>query len=171
MRIRLSKRALLVVCALGATGVLATAALASTTSSASTNWSTVKSAKAGGGMKALIAAAKKEGTLNVIALPTNWANYGTELNTFHKLYGIKIHSDNPSGTSAQEIQAIKSLTGRSSAPDVVDVGGPFASAGASQGLFAPYKVATWKRASRPTRRPRAAATTRTTADSSRSVAT
>ena len=143
MRVRLSKRALLVVCALGATGALATAALASTTSSASTNWSTAKSAKAGGGMKALIKAAKKEGTLNVIALPTNWANYGAQLNTFHKLYGIKIHSDNPSGSSAQEIQAIKSLKGRSSAPDVVDVGGPFASAGASQGLFAPYKVATW----------------------------
>ncbi|HLY87092.1 MAG TPA: ABC transporter substrate-binding protein [Gaiellaceae bacterium] len=145
MKVRLSKRAaLLAAAALVATGALATAALAANASSKSFNWSTAKSAKAGGGMKALVKAAKKEGTLNVIALPTNWANYGVMLNTFHRIYGIKIHSDNPSGSSAQEIQAIKSLKGRSSAPDVVDVGGPFASAGASQGLLAPYKVTTWK---------------------------
>ena len=143
MRVRLSKRALLAVAVVGVTGALATAALGATASSKSYNWSTAKTAKAGGGMKALIKAAKKEGTLNVIALPTNWANYGAQLNTFHKLYGIKIHSDNPSGSSAQEIQAIKSLKGRSSAPDVVDVGLAFAAAGKSQGLFAPYKVATW----------------------------
>jgi putative spermidine/putrescine transport system substrate-binding protein len=143
VRVRLSKRALLAVAVVGVTGALATAALGATASSKSYNWSTAKTAKAGGGMKALIKAAKKEGTLNVIALPTNWANYGAQLNTFHRLYGIKIHSDNPSGSSAQEIQAIKSLKGRSSAPDVVDVGLAFAAAGKSQGLFAPYKVATW----------------------------
>jgi putative spermidine/putrescine transport system substrate-binding protein len=143
VRVRLSKRALLAVAVVGAAGALATAALGANASSKSYNWSNAKSAAAGGGMKALIAAAKKEGTLNVIALPTNWANYGVQLSTFHKLYGIKIHSDNPSGSSAQEIQAIKSLKGRSSAPDVVDVGLAFAAAGKSQGLFAPYKVATW----------------------------
>jgi len=144
VRVRLSKRALLAVAVVGATGALATAALGANASSKSYNWSNAKSAAAGGGQKALIKAAKKEGTLNVIALPTNWANYGAQLNTFHKLYGIKIHSDNPSGSSAQEIQAIKSLKGRSSAPDVVDVGLPFASAGKGQGLLAPYKVMTWK---------------------------
>jgi putative spermidine/putrescine transport system substrate-binding protein len=139
-----ARRALLAAAALGAAGALATAALASSASSTSYNWSNAKSAKAGGGKKALIKAAKKEGTLNVIATPTNWANYGAQFNMFHKLYGIKIVSQNPSGTSAQEIQAIKDLKGRSSAPDIVDVGGPFASAGASQHLFAPYKVMAWK---------------------------
>src|SRR5262249_14915604 len=77
-------------------------------------------------------------------LPTNWANYGKEMSTFHKMYGIKIVSYNPSGTSAQEIEAIKTVKGRSSAPDVVDVGGPFASAGASQGRFAPDKGMAWE---------------------------
>jgi putative spermidine/putrescine transport system substrate-binding protein len=148
VRVRLPKhrarRALLAVAVIGVAGALATGALAARSSSASFNWSTAKSAKAGGGKKALIKAAKKEGTLNVIALPTNWANYGKEISTFHKMYHIKVVSYNPSGSSAQEIQAIKTLKGRSSAPDVVDVGGPFASAGASQGLFAPYKVMTWK---------------------------
>ena len=38
-------------------------------SASTTNWATVTSASAGGGMSALVAAAKKEGTLNVIALP------------------------------------------------------------------------------------------------------
>jgi putative spermidine/putrescine transport system substrate-binding protein len=140
---RRARGALLAVAAVAIAGALATAALASGAKSSSYNWSNAKSAKAGGGKKALIKAAKKEGTLNVIALPTNWANYGAELSTFHKKYGIKIVSENPSGSSAQEIQAIKTSKGRSSAPDVVDVGGPFASAGASQHLFAPYKVMTW----------------------------
>ena len=139
-----AKRAVLVVLALAAVAALAAgAAMASSTKSSSFDWSKAKSAKAGGGKKALIKAAKKEGTLNVIALPTTWANYGKELSTFHKMYGIKIVSENPSGSSAQELQAIKTSKGRSSAPDVVDVGGAFASAGASGGLFAPYKVMTW----------------------------
>jgi putative spermidine/putrescine transport system substrate-binding protein len=92
-------------------------------------------------MAALVKAAKAEGTLNVIALPNNWANYGTEISTFEHMYGIKVNSEDPSDSSAQEIEAVKSSAGRSSAPDVVDVGQSFADAGAS--LFAPYKVQTW----------------------------
>jgi putative spermidine/putrescine transport system substrate-binding protein len=107
------------------------------------SWSSATSAAAGGGMSALVAAAKAEGKLNVIALPSNWANYGAEISTFAKKYGIKVVSEDPSDSSAQEIEAIKTSRGRSSAPDVVDVGGAFASAGASAGLFAPYKVASW----------------------------
>ncbi len=139
---RHARRALLAAAALGVAAALATGALASS-AKAPVNWANMKSAAAGGGLKALITAAKKEGTLNVIALPNNWANYGVEISTFHKLYGIKVNSEDPSDSSAQEIQAIKTSKGRSSAPDVVDVGGAFASAGASEKLFAPYKVATW----------------------------
>ncbi|HEY1775783.1 MAG TPA: ABC transporter substrate-binding protein [Solirubrobacteraceae bacterium] len=93
-------------------------------------------------MSKLVKAAKAEGALNVIALPSNWANYGMEISTFEKKYGIKINSEAPSDSSAQEITAIQSSGGRSSAPDVVDVGQSYAVAGTS--LFAPYKVATWK---------------------------
>ncbi len=118
-------------------------ALVSTSmSTAATNWSTATSAAAGGGMAALVKAAKAEGTLNVIALPSNWANYGTEISTFQRTYGIKVVSEAPSDSSAQEIQAIKTTRGRSSAPDVVDVGQSFAVANSS--LFAPYKVANWQ---------------------------
>src|SRR3954462_5235802 len=35
-----------------------------------------------GGMDALVKAAQKEGELNVIALPPDWANYGEMLKTF-----------------------------------------------------------------------------------------
>ena len=57
-------------------------------------------------MAKLIAAAKKEGTLNVIALPSDWANYGNIIKAFTTKYGIKVNSANPDGTSQQEVNAI-----------------------------------------------------------------
>jgi putative spermidine/putrescine transport system substrate-binding protein len=71
-------------------------------------------------MSALVAAAKKEGTLNVIALPPTWANYGAILSAFTTKYGIKINSTLPDGTSQQEVNAVKTENGT-----------------------APYKVSTW----------------------------
>ncbi|MGN6607285.1 MAG: ABC transporter substrate-binding protein [Jatrophihabitans sp.] len=94
-------------------------------------------------MDALVAAAKKEGQLNVITLPRDWANYGELMDNFTKQYGIKITDANPDGSSADEINAIKSLKGQDRAPDVVDVGMAFAYSGASEGLYAPYEVSTW----------------------------
>lgn len=94
-------------------------------------------------MDKLVAAAKQEGQLNVITLPRDWANYGQLMDDFTKKYGIKITDANPDGSSADEINAIKSLKGQDRAPDVVDVGMPFAYSGAAEGLYAPYKVATW----------------------------
>ena len=90
------------------------------------------------GLPALVKAAKKEGHLNTIALPPDWANYGELMSTFTKKYGIKITNDNPDGSSAQENQAIVSLKGDSRAPDAVDVGVSFAIAGANTGLYAKY---------------------------------
>ena len=89
-------------------------------------------------IKTLVANARKEGKLNVIALPPDWSNYGEVISTFSKKYGIPITSDNPDGSSAQENQAIVSLKGDSRAPDVVDVGPAFAVAGAAAGLYARY---------------------------------
>jgi putative spermidine/putrescine transport system substrate-binding protein len=94
-------------------------------------------------MPALEAAAKKEGALNVITLPRDWANYGELMDTFAARYGIKIDDANPDGTSAEELQAIRSLKGQSRGPDAVDVGPSFAVTGATEKLFQPYKVATW----------------------------
>ncbi len=120
-----------------------TSSAASKGSAKTTDWATATSASAGGGMASLIKAAKAEGTLNVIALPSDWANYGEQISTFSKKYGIKVVSANPDGTSQDELNAVKSLGTQSRAPDVVDVGQAYALAGAADGFFAPYKVATW----------------------------
>lgn len=92
---------------------------------------------------ALLAAAKKEGALNVITLPRDWANWGVTMDRFVELYGVKLDDANPDGSSAEELQAIRSLKSQKRAPDVVDVGPAFAVVGAKEKLFAPYKVATW----------------------------
>jgi putative spermidine/putrescine transport system permease protein len=46
-------------------------------------------------MAALVKAAEKEGQLNVITLPSNWANYGTIMNDFGKKYHIHINDASP----------------------------------------------------------------------------
>ena len=92
-------------------------------------------------MSALVAAAKKEGTLNVIALPPTWANYGAIISDFSKTYGIKVNSANPAGTSQDEVNAVKQENGTATAPDVLDIG--MAVALANTSLFAPYEVSTW----------------------------
>jgi putative spermidine/putrescine transport system substrate-binding protein len=104
-------------------------------------WKTASSVQDGGGMDTLVAAAKKEGSLNVIALPREWANYGELIDTFGKKYGIKVNSANPEGSSADEITAVKRLGTQDRAPDVLDLGQSFALANTA--LFAQYKVTTW----------------------------
>jgi putative spermidine/putrescine transport system substrate-binding protein len=129
----------------GVTAAVAAAAVGVSSiasASADTNWATVSSASAGGGMTALVAAAKAEGKLNVITLPSNWANYGTIMKQFTAKYGIKITDAIPDGSSAQEIEAVEHDKGRSDAPDVLDIGQSF-TATQYQKLFADYKVATW----------------------------
>jgi putative spermidine/putrescine transport system substrate-binding protein len=94
-------------------------------------------------IKQLLAEAKKEGKLNTIALPPDWANYGEIMSTFSKKYGIPITNDNPNGSSAQENEAVRSLKGDSRAPDVVDVGPAFAVSGTAEGLYGKYFVSTF----------------------------
>lgn len=93
--------------------------------------------------EAVVAAGKASGRLNTIALPPDWANYGKMISTFEQKYGITIHNQSPNASSAQELQAIRSLKGQDRAPDAVDVGPSFAIQGQQEGLFAPYKVSTW----------------------------
>jgi putative spermidine/putrescine transport system substrate-binding protein len=94
-----------------------------------------------GGMDGLIAAAKKEGELNVIALPPDWANYGAIIKAFGDKYGIKVDSAQPDAASQDEINAANQQKGKSSAPDVFDLGQSVALANAA--MFAPYEVATF----------------------------
>jgi putative spermidine/putrescine transport system substrate-binding protein len=92
-------------------------------------------------MSGLVAAAKKEGQLNVIALPLNWANYGSIISDFEAKYGITVNQANPQGSSQDEVNAVTSQAGTSSCPDVLDIG--MAVAWANTKLFAPYEVSEW----------------------------
>jgi len=105
------------------------------------NAKTATSAEDLGGMSALEEAAKKEGTLNVIALPPDWANYGAIIDAFSKKYGIKVQSDQPDAASQDEINAADQLKGTDRAPDVFDLGQSVALANTD--MYAPYKVATF----------------------------
>lgn len=92
--------------------------------------------------------AKKEGRLNTIALPPDWANYGEMISTFTRKFGIPITSADPDASSAQENQAIRSLKGDPRSPDVVDVSPTFAIAGANEGLYAKYFTTNFKKVPR-----------------------
>ena len=109
--------------------------------SGSTDPKTAASVEDFGSMDDLVKAAQDEGTLNVIALPPTWANYGTIIETFSKKYDIKVQSDQPDAASQDEINAANQLKGTDRAPDVFDLGQSVALANTD--LYAPYKVSTW----------------------------
>ncbi|WP_234359036.1 ABC transporter substrate-binding protein [Plantactinospora sp. BC1] len=99
---------------------------------------TATSAAELGGFDRLVEEAKKEGQLNVIALPPDWANYGEIVKTFGEKYGIKVNSAQPDAASQDEINAANQLRGQSGAPDVFDLGDAVARANVP--MFAPYRV-------------------------------
>jgi len=134
------------VAALAAVTLIGIAACAPPAKTSDTSTGGVKAATATsatdlGGMAGLVDAAKKEGTLNVIALPPDWANYGEVIKGFQAKYGLKVDSAQPDASSADEITAAKNLKGQSKAPDVFDLG--TAVANANTAMYAPYKVATF----------------------------
>lgn len=93
----------------------------------------------------LVAAAKKEGQLTVIALPHDWCGYGGLIDGFKAKYGLTVNELNPDAGSGDEVEAIKANKGNKGpqAPDVIDVGLSFGPSAKAEGLIAPYKVATW----------------------------
>jgi putative spermidine/putrescine transport system substrate-binding protein len=124
-----------------AAGTLLLSACGSTTAATTVNAAAATSVADFGGFSKLVDAAKAEGKLNVIALPPDWANYGAIISGFTAKYGIQVQSDNPNGSSQDEVNAVQSLSGTKRAPDVLDIG--MAVALANTNLFAPYKVQTW----------------------------
>ena len=122
---------------------LAIPVISTSSASAATDYSKVTSASQGGGMGALVAACKKEGQLNVIALPHYWANYGDMLTGFSKTYGVKIDEANPEGSSQEEIDAAVTNKGTNRSPDVFDIGLAVAVKYLNTGTFAPYMVKKW----------------------------
>jgi len=135
----------LVVAATSAAILVSGLVVATAPAQAAVNFCTVQNLQQAGGMDALVKAAKAEKELNIITVPRDWANYGEAIDLFTKAFGIKINDDNPEGSSAYEIQTIKTAPA-SKQPDVVDIGVsvlPDALGIGRKALFAPYKVATW----------------------------
>ena len=97
-------------------------------------------------MDALIAAAKAEGGLTTIALPRDWCNYGEPPSTASPP-STGSRSTGSTRVAARRTSSTRSRPTRTTpdpqAPDVVDVGLAFGPQGVDQGLFQPYKVATW----------------------------
>ena len=85
---------------------------------------TATSAEDFGGMDALIEAAQEEGTLNVIALPPDWANYGEMLDTFSEKYDIEIDSASPDGSSQDELNAVDQPARARTAPPTSSTSAP-----------------------------------------------
>lgn len=102
-------------------------------------------ASAAANLDSLVAAAKAEGTLTVIALPHDWCNYGEVVDAFKAKYGLTVNELNPDAGSGDEVEAIKANKDNTGpqAPDVIDVGFAFGSSAKADGLLQPYKVSTW----------------------------
>ena len=79
-------------------------------------------------MDELVAAAKKEGELTVIALARDWCGYGPMIDAFKAKYGLKVNELNPDAGSGDEVEAIKANKTNKGpqAPDVIDVTCPSA---------------------------------------------
>ncbi|AMS42484.1 putative spermidine/putrescine transport system substrate-binding protein [Aminobacter aminovorans] len=96
-------------------------------------------------MEDLVAAARAEGQLTVMALPRDWGGYGVVIDRFKAKYGLTINEFQPHASSARQIEAIKTRRGKTvpRTPDVVDLGMSFASSAKGEGLLQPYKASTW----------------------------
>ena len=94
----------------------------------------------------LVAAAKAEGHLTVVGLPRDWWGYGDIIDGFKAKYGLGITELMPDAGSAKVINTIRNArdTADPQAPDVIDVGLPFALSAKRDGLLRPYKVAAWE---------------------------
>ncbi len=107
-----------------------------------TDWATAVSAEAGGGINKLVEDAQAEGTLNVMGLYPDWANYGVLTEEFSAKYGIEIENDTSAGSSQDQINAIKNRAGQDRSLDYLDTGVSFANSAASEGLLAEYRPET-----------------------------
>src|SRR6476659_8878877 len=89
---------------------------------------TATSAADMGGVDKVCAAGKTEGQVNLIATPSDWANYGQMITDFTAKYGIKVQSDQPDVDSQAEINAATQLAGTGRQPDIFDLTSAIATA-------------------------------------------
>ena len=93
-------------------------------------------------MQTLITNAKKEGKLEAIGFPRDWANYGTILDSYTAKYVPVAYKAEAEYSSAQELETFQKSKLHPHG-DVGDVGFTFGSKAVQQGLISPYKHANW----------------------------
>ncbi|MDO5681771.1 MAG: ABC transporter substrate-binding protein [Propionibacteriaceae bacterium] len=118
------------------------AALAGCSAGGSTT-PTAANDRVGASLDDIIAKAKAEGKVQLIAYPEDWANYRGHFAEFKKKYGIETPVDNPEGSSAEELQAVKTLKGQPTQPDVLDIGYTFTGPAEKDKLIEAYKPSTF----------------------------
>lgn len=91
-------------------------------------------------LAALTAAAQKEGVVNSVGMPPDWANWKDTWAQMHDKFGVS-HQDTDM-SSAQEIAKFDAEKSNASA-DIGDVGHSFGPIAVSKGVTQAYKPATW----------------------------
>ena len=94
-------------------------------------------------MQTLISNAKKEGQLQAIGIPPEWADYKDILAGYTKNYGLPIaYQAEAEFSSAQELEVFKNSIQHPHG-DIGDVGFKFGPVAVQQGLVVPYKHSHW----------------------------
>lgn len=88
----------------------------------------------------LVAKAKKEGAVNSVGMPDDWANWAATWKAIGDKYGLK-HVDTDM-SSAEELAKFAAERANASA-DIGDVGFEFGAIAVDRGLAASYKPSTW----------------------------
>lgn len=101
----------------------------------------VAAADAPSDLNALVAAAKKEGVVNSLGMPDDWANWKDTWAQMKSKYGIT-HQDTDM-SSAQEIAKFDAEKTNASG-DIGDVGHSFGPIAVTKGVTQAYKPSTWK---------------------------
>jgi len=91
-------------------------------------------------LKALEAAAKKEGEVNSVGMPDSWANWKDTWRDLNVKFSLK-HMDTDM-SSAQEIAKF-AAEGENATADIGDVGFAFGPIAVKKGVTQPYKPSTW----------------------------
>ena len=94
-------------------------------------------------MQTLVSNAKKEGQLQAIGIPPEWADYKDILAGYTKNYGLPIaYQAEAEFSSAQELEVFKNSIQHPHG-DIGDVGFKFGPVAVQQGLVVPYKHSHW----------------------------
>jgi len=93
-------------------------------------------------MQTLVANAKKEGKLEAIGIPPEWADYKDTLSGFAAKYVPVQYQAEAEFSSAQELEVFKNSK-KHPHGDIGDVGFKFGTQAMQQGLITPYKHANW----------------------------